>query len=112
MLASVLHASALCLGRWYQCRLNAQCKDGHLLPQDGGVDAGREVVMQCGLVLAVTNPLVCRAGYLMTSVFNLVMILVLGLSSSEGAKITMPQQQSAYSNAPPQHTTPTYPPRG
>ena len=62
--------------------------------------------------VSIDTAFVRRAGYLLTSAFNVVMILVLGLGSSDGAKITMPQQQSAYSNAPPQHTTPTYPPRG
>jgi hypothetical protein len=40
------------------------------------------------------------------------MILVLGLWAEEGTKIMVPNQQSAYSNAPPVHTQPSYPPRG
>lgn len=57
--------------------------------------------------------LVWRAGYVMVSIFNVLFILVLGMSDGEGTKITVPQQQSAYpSSPPPPMTQPTYPSRG
>ncbi|CAL5226996.1 g9886 [Coccomyxa viridis] len=50
------------------------------------------------------------AGFIALSIINLLLILVLGMSDAEVA----PKQpaNSAYSNSPPPHTTPTYPPRG
>lgn len=50
------------------------------------------------------------AGYITLSICNLLLILILGLSDSEPA--TKQPANSAYSNSPPPHTTPTYPPRG
>lgn len=52
----------------------------------------------------------CTAGYITLSICNLLLILILGLSDSEPA--TKQPANSAYSNSPPPHTTPTYPPRG
>lgn len=51
------------------------------------------------------------AGYVLLSIFNGLLIIILGVIDEEGTKITLPQQ-SAYSNSPPPHTVPTYPPRG
>lgn len=52
-----------------------------------------------------------HAGYILLSICNVLLILVLGFIDEAGTKITLPQQ-SAYSNSPPPHTVPTYPPRG
>ncbi|EIE24916.1 hypothetical protein COCSUDRAFT_47007 [Coccomyxa subellipsoidea C-169] len=51
------------------------------------------------------------SGYVLLSIFNVLLIIVLGFIDEEGTKISVPQQ-SAYSNSPPPHTVPTYPPRG
>ncbi|KAK9919148.1 hypothetical protein WJX75_009724 [Coccomyxa subellipsoidea] len=51
------------------------------------------------------------SGYVLLSIFNVLLIIVLGFVDEAGTKITVPQQ-SAYSNSPPPHTVPTYPPRG
>ena len=48
---------------------------------------------------------------MLLSIFNVLLIIVLGFIDEEGTKISVPQQ-SAYSNSPPPHTVPTYPPRG
>ncbi len=52
-----------------------------------------------------------RAGYTLLSICNVLLIIVLGFIDEAGTKIALPQQ-SAYSNSPPPHTVPTYPPRG
>ncbi|CAK0786098.1 hypothetical protein CVIRNUC_009311 [Coccomyxa viridis] len=50
------------------------------------------------------------AGYVVLSICNLTLILILGLMDTDAA----PKQpaNSAYSNSVPPHTQPTYPPRG
>ena len=51
-----------------------------------------------------------HAGYVVLSICNLTLILILGLMDTDAA----PKQpaNSAYSNSVPPHTQPTYPPRG
>ncbi|CAL8464230.1 g3765 [Coccomyxa elongata] len=61
--------------------------------------------------LYTTRDNVIIAGYILLSICNVLLILVLGFIDEAGTKITLPQQ-SAYSNSPPPHTVPTYPPRG
>lgn len=58
----------------------------------------------------LTLSIMCNAGFIALSIINLLLILVLGMSDAEAT----PKQpaNSAYSNSPPPHTTPTYPPRG
>ena len=63
-----------------------------------------------GCWLSPTADFCVCAGYVMVSCLNVLLILVIGMSSDEGTKISVPQQ-SAYSNGPPPHTTPTYPSR-
>ena len=50
------------------------------------------------------------AGYVVLSICNLTLILILGLMDTDA----VPKQSanSAYSNSVPPHTQPTYPPRG
>ncbi|BDA49350.1 hypothetical protein COCOBI_13-4620 [Coccomyxa sp. Obi] len=61
--------------------------------------------------LYTTRDNVIIAGYVLLSICNVLLIIVLGVMDEAATKITLPQQ-SAYSNSPPPHTVPTYPPRG